>query len=375
MTTNNELLQDQWSNVLSLLPDNLEETAREAGALSRKRNVKSAGDLLRLVFACSLCAKSLRETSTWAAISGLAKLSNVAVLKRLRHCADWLSMLVTYKLRHKVAFPERSGNLRLRIVDASCVSRPASTGSDWRLHLGFEMASMSIDDAWLTSFKTGESLRNFSFREGDVVVGDRIYGTRPGIAHVKGAGADVIVRINLQQLPLLGEDGKPFDILGHARTLSDGEIAEWSVATAPCAGIESIPGRLIIIRQESESANRAKRRAKRKRQKKSTYASDMVIEACEYVFLFTTLTKEQASAQEIADIFRFRWQIELEFKRLKSIVGFSDLPTYTDDSCRVQLLSKILCALIIEELMRGVMAFSPWGTARNVPGAGLCSHN
>ena len=113
MSTNNELLQDQWRNVLSLLPDDLEEMAKETGALYRKRNVKSASDLLRLVFACTLCAKSLREASAWAGISGFAKLSNVAVLKRLRHSADLLAKLVTYKLRHKVAFPERRGACKI----------------------------------------------------------------------------------------------------------------------------------------------------------------------------------------------------------------------------------------------------------------------
>jgi hypothetical protein len=232
-----------------------------------------------------------------------------------------------------------------------------------------------MDDVWLTSYKTGETLCNFSFNPGDVVVGDSIYGMRSGIAHVKRAGAEVIVRIKLQGLPLIGSDEKPFDILRHARGLADGEIAEWDVTTVPCEGIGSIPGRLIIIRLEHEPANRAKRRAKRKRQKNSSSASDKVLEACEYIFLFTTLTKEQAGTRDIADIFRFRWQIELEFKRLKSLIGFSDLLTHTDDSCRIQLLGKILSALIIEELMRGVTAFSPWDSTGSVLGPRLCSYN
>jgi hypothetical protein len=375
MNTNNELLQDQWSNLLSLLPDNLDEMAKKAGALDRKRKIKSADDLLRLVLASSLCEKSLREISAWAAVSGLGDLSNVAVLKRLRQTGDWLGMLITYILHRKVAFPEGGGNLRLRIMDASGVSRPGASGSDWRLHLGFDLATMSIDDAWLTSYKTGESLLNFSFSPGDVAVVDRIYANRRGIAYVRGNGADVIVRINLQQLPLLGEDGKPFDILEHARSLNDGDMVEWNVSSAPCKGIESIPGRLIIIAQESDAANRAQRRAQKKYQKRSIHASESVLEACKYVFLFTTLSPKQMCARDVADIYRFRWQIELEFKRLKSIVGLGELHTYTDDSCRVQLLGKILSALIIEELMRDAVAFSPCEAARSVIGASLCDNS
>jgi hypothetical protein len=353
------ILEDQWPYVLELLPEDLEESARASGALVRKRRVKSAGDLLRLVLACSLCRLSLRGASAWSTDSNLAKLSNVAVLKRVRKCHSWLSTLVTKMLLKDDSPHMPSGALRLRVVDATCVSCPGSRSSDYRLHIGFDLKSMRIDDAWLTSSRIGETLTNFSFRPGDVVIGDRIYGSRRGVAHAYDAGAYVLVRINHKGLPLLGDDRVAFDILTHAACVHKGEIAEWPVSTAPCKGVPAIKGRLIVLHQSEEQARRHLKRVRRKNQKKCRKASPAVLFASAYVLIFTTLPLETATKEEVLEIFRFRWQIELAFKRLKSIVGFSELPSHKEEMSRTLLLGKILATLLVEEMAEMVEAFSP----------------
>src|ERR1700681_3162771 len=72
----------------------LEKEARETGAFERARKVKCAVDQLRLVLAYCWGCRGLRLTAAWAEAIGLASLSNVALLKRLRNSADWLERLV-----------------------------------------------------------------------------------------------------------------------------------------------------------------------------------------------------------------------------------------------------------------------------------------
>src|SRR3989338_3259353 len=79
------LVGDDWEQRLRQIPVDLEMTAKDTHALQRKREVKSAADLLRLVLAYSVCDWSLRLVGLWATVIGLGHLSDTAVLKRLRH--------------------------------------------------------------------------------------------------------------------------------------------------------------------------------------------------------------------------------------------------------------------------------------------------
>ena len=56
-----------------------------------------------------------------------------------------------------------------------------------------------------------------------------------------------------------------------------------------------------------------------------------------------------------------RWQIELVFKRIKTIVGFKKLRAKKKELCQTYLLTKILGALVIEELSKQALDFFPWG--------------
>ena len=69
-------------------------SAQASGALVRRRAVKTPMTLLRLALAYGPGGLSLRETSAWAEGVGVARLSDVALLKRLQRAAGWLGGLV-----------------------------------------------------------------------------------------------------------------------------------------------------------------------------------------------------------------------------------------------------------------------------------------
>ena len=94
------ILQQKWESLLGMLPlgFDLEKTLRQSGALLRRRAIQSAETLLRLVLVYSLCGLSLRATAAWAQAQGLANLSDVALLKRLRQAAPWMGQMLAAKL-------------------------------------------------------------------------------------------------------------------------------------------------------------------------------------------------------------------------------------------------------------------------------------
>jgi len=75
------------------------------------------------------------------------------------------------------------------------------------------------------------------------------------------------------------------------------------------------------------------------------------------MFVATSLP-ETFTAREILDIYRMRWQVELVFKRYKSILGLGSIPTKTKESTETWLNGKMLLALLVEKFP-GNVDFSP----------------
>jgi hypothetical protein len=80
--------------------------------------------------------------------------------------------------------------------------------------------------------------------------------------------------------------------------------------------------------------------------------------------VFTTLPDDIVDADQVLEGYRLRWQIELTFKRLKSIVQLGHIPKLDDQSSRGWLLGKLLIALLSQKLARIGRATSPWGYLR-----------
>src|SRR5947209_18883162 len=94
--TRDSLLHQDWLGFVARLggAEHLQESARATKAFVRARVVVTAVDLLRLILAYCLGERGLRATTAWASAVGVAEISNVALLYRLRCCGDWLALLL-----------------------------------------------------------------------------------------------------------------------------------------------------------------------------------------------------------------------------------------------------------------------------------------
>ncbi len=84
------------------------------------------------------------------------------------------------------------------------------------------------------------------------------------------------------------------------------------------------------------------------------------LEAAEYVLIFTTLS-DAIGAQQVMELYRLRWQIELEFKRLKSLIQLGHLKKHDARAARSWLQGKLLVAFLIARLIAHAERVSPWG--------------
>lgn len=83
------------------------------------------------------------------------------------------------------------------------------------------------------------------------------------------------------------------------------------------------------------------------------------------MFVVTSLPAE-IPAEEILACYRLRWQVELVFKRLKSLLQLGNIPTKTKESGEVWINGKILLSLLTEKYL-GDIDFSPSWNIRREP--------
>ncbi len=118
--------------------------------------------------------------------------------------------------------------------------------------------------------------------------------------------------------------------------------------------------RLCAIKKTKKSAERAMRKAKKIATKKQKTINPETLEMQQYVVVVTSL-KEEISAKLILELYRCRWQIEIAFKRLKSILGLGHLPKSDEQSCSAWLHGKMFVALLAQAIVDEGRLFSPWG--------------
>ena len=365
--TDTTLADGNWDYLLTLLPADWQELAKSSGGVRRLRGAASLGSLLRTLLLHIAHGCSLRTTSVVAKAAGWADMSDVALLKKLRTCEGWLCALCVGLLRDSgMRLPQVHRGLCMRLVDSTIIKEPGDTGSQWRVLYSLRVPDWQCDDFRLTSAKgagNGESLKYFSIKRGDCLLADRGFSQLAGIEHVHGNGGSVIVRLNDQSTPLELEDGSSA-VLSHwlAQLCTPGQVGSLHVWLPAKKGTtERIPARLCAVRKSVEAAALAVRKLKQQASRKQSKLREVTLEHSGWIVVLTTVDEATMSAPEVLEWYRVRWQIELAFKRLKSLGDVGHLPKRDAASSRAWVYGKLLIALLSEKMQRHAAALSPWG--------------
>ena len=355
-------LDRDWKKLLSFLPSDYRELAEKHKQLQVQygnARITNADDLLRAVLLHVGADMPLRQTAALLAESGGPVVSPNCVHMKMRHAAPYLQALVARMTSWTPAYaPEKWGGYELVAVDGTAFAGRCATGTDARIHAAVRLADLSIYSASAADVSVGESLRRFSWMPGQLVIADRGYSTASGIEHVASQGADGLVRINRGALPLFTRRNAPFDIEAFLRTIGEGEVVERKVRVRARTGdlLRDIDGRLVATRLPADKAEEARQRLRAENGPTVTAES---LEMAAYVALFTTAPIARLSAAQCMDVYRLRWQIELVFKRWKSICHFDRLPNERSDTILSWLYGKLLLGLIVDRIAAASPALSP----------------
>lgn len=358
----NALFDQRWPALLAALPAdfNLDETARASGALRRRRAIGDAAALLRLALGYGPGGLSLRGAAAWAELAGVASLSDVAVLKRLRGAGDWLSHIAGALLAARVAVDRTAPPHRLRLIDATTICAPSFQRIMWRLHVGYDPIRPGFDDLQLTDQSSGEHLERFAIHPGDLVIADCGLARGRGVRHVIAQGGDFIVRSGWRTQKLWQPDsGERFDVLGALTALTPGAIADIDVVVDKRRKAPPLVVRFIAVKKSDAAAQHSRKRVRRRSSDKQRTPDPRSFIAADYFFVLTSLPHDSYPPERVLALYRVRWQVELAFKRLKSLLHLSRLPAKDAALARSWIYAHLIAALLIDDLAQDFLDSPP----------------
>ena len=354
------LVTNDWKYLCQYLPENLTDLAKTSGAVDRWRNISSGEELLRIILAYAVDDLSLRSTAAWSTRAQL-EMKDTSILHRLRKAPALLELVLAHLLNHRLVAEQAPGPC-LRINDATVISIPGSQGTDWRIHAVYDPLRTRLLRVQITDASGGEHLSRDQPAPGDVVIADRGLARASGLHEVARAGAYSLLRMHWQNIRLEDAEGIALD---PKKVLAEAEKGiTGTVVYVPLEGAAPLPARLLVKPLPSELAARARAKLRRNASKKGRTPSQLALRLAGYFCLLTTLPLELASDEVVLELYRIRWQIELFFKRCKSLLHLDQLRAVDSQLVQTYCLAKLVEVAMIQLLTQEGESFSPWGVPR-----------
>lgn len=349
-----------WDIIEAQLPPDWRELAERMKLIRdypphMNTKIKDIRDLLRVVLHHA-AGSSLRMTAALASAAGIVVLTSVALHKWMKKLGPYLAALLQRMVGGVAFHPEHWGGLKIIAGDATTVQRPGSKGTTARVHYALRLSDLSARHIEVTNDKGGETARRFRAEPGELWLFDRGYANPPGVAAIHDRGAHVIVRYNRGTLPLYDERGRLLDVDVLLRqTSARGQAYQYATRVKGPTG--AIQGRRCWLHLPEDKAHEARKRLERETE--GGCDADALY-AAEFVAVFTTTTS-QLSAQQVLEAYRARWQVELEFKRRKSIQDLDKLPNFLPETIYSWICAKLLLQQIVHKIATSTVDFPPSG--------------
>jgi len=221
--------------------------------------------------------------------------------------------------------------------------------------MGYDPRGCRFTDFELTDGKGAERLDRFVARADEIRIADRGFGSRPESLRALAEGpGDYLVRVHWRGLHWLDANGARFDVMAFLRGLGEAESGEARIliGRGKDRAWEPFAARLIALRLPADKIQAARHRIGKENRRKSRQVQPETLEAASHVLLLTSLDPQGYPAARIGALYRLRWQVELAFKRLKSLLNLDALRAKDPDLARTWIYANLLAAFLIDDMIR-----------------------
>lgn len=198
-------------------------------------------------------------------------------------------------------------------------------------------------------------------QKGDLLLVDQGYFKFKTFAEIVKKEAFFLTRFLVRTLLKDAITQAPLDLAKHLSMLQ-GNACEMNVLMGG-GKCPQVACRLIALRASEQVANERRRRLKKEAKKKGRSVSMYHLRMCDWTLLITNVPQRWLPLSMVRALYTVRWQIELLFKQLKSVLCVHRSDTGKEDRLRCELYGKLIGAAIIHRI-HAIETGRLWNTQR-----------
>ena len=332
---------------------NLLGMAREHNVVERDNGTFEADLLLQLLLIYAISSVSFRVLSVCALLISFGNISDEALRKRFLKCGAWICALIQIQLDSVAStapiYLHNGQAMEVCAIDASTVKQDGKNGKELRVHMCYSLTHGRMEEVIVTDSHTAESAKTFTIKRAVLYIGDAGYGKGVNIGIILSQDGNALFRFTPNHAKL-SKDSKGKDIIDMAKLLKKAK-QKAKTLTFNCfvhtAKGKYVPVRIIAGRLPADKALLAKERKMKESRRRQSQIRDETLVYCQWVTLMSNLDDSHGS-EELLQLYRSRWQIELLFKRIKQFLCVQRIKKASMEHSKILILLWILIWSIVE---------------------------
>ena len=297
---------------------------RDAGIIKRKRIIQRPSILVDAACLYIIRKLSYQRLSDEMACRYGVRMSDTAWKKQLRKVSDIFMDVMTRHMQKCLTdhppteVPMLLGSPKVYAIDATDISQEGDPKNIMRIHTQLRLNDHTGIRMKLTDNHTAENVANLPIESKSLYLADRAYGKAGQLAYLIDSNADFLIRITPSCLKLYSDK-----LCRHRldfRVMLSGTADLFDIHAFFRHGGRGYPIRITGQMLPEEKQREAEKRVRKKAVKNCSNIRPSTILFSKWLMVGTSIA-DTVAGDEIVETYRQRWQIEMLFKRTKTLLG------------------------------------------------------
>jgi len=257
------------------------------------------------------------------------------------------------RYKRVLIFDSSSWDVDPRLADVLPGSGGAASAANCKIQVGYdykhgELGFFKIDPGTRPDNAYTTQLPCL-LQPGDLALFDQGYFKLETFSQIEKLGAFFLTRFLIKTTLRDAETLVPIDLEDTLYRLP-GDTHQFQVIMGGQDGKGEVRCRMICLRVSEQVANERRRRLLKEAKKKGRTPSKTHLALCDWTLLVTNVPETELPVEMAWPLYALRWQIELLFKQLKSVLLLHRSQTKNASRLKCEIYGKLILAVLIHRI-------------------------